>query len=103
MRCCWRSFGRAAPIFLLSLGFASAQTTAAGRSVPYPPNNTHPDPAWFVNVAQSAGLVMENVNGGVDSKKYIIETTGSGVAIIDYDNDGWPDIFLVNGTTLDET
>jgi len=43
---------------------------------------------------------MENVNGGVDSKKYIIETTGSGVAILDYDNDGWPDIFLVNGSTL---
>ena len=46
---------------------------------------------------------MENVNGGVETKKYIIETTGSGVAIFDYDNDGWPDIFLVNGTTLDET
>ena len=45
---------------------------------------------------------MENVNGGVETKKYIIETTGSGVAIFDYDNDGWPDIFLVNGTTLDE-
>jgi enediyne biosynthesis protein E4 len=44
---------------------------------------------------------MQNVNGGVDTKKYIIETTGSGVAIIDYDNDGWPDIFLVNGTTLE--
>ena len=44
---------------------------------------------------------MLNVNGGVTTKKYIIETTGSGVAVIDYDNDGWPDIFLVNGTTLD--
>jgi hypothetical protein len=44
---------------------------------------------------------MLNVNGGVTTKKYIIETTGSGVAVIDYDNDGWPDIFIVNGTTLD--
>ena len=43
---------------------------------------------------------MTNVFGGVDTKKYIIETTGTGVAIFDYDNDGWPDIFLVNGTTL---
>jgi len=31
--------------------------------------------------------------GGIDTKKYIIETTGTGVAIFDYDNDGWPDIF----------
>jgi hypothetical protein len=44
---------------------------------------------------------MENVNGGVNTKNYIIETTGSGVAIFDYDNDGWPDIFLVNGTTIE--
>ena len=44
---------------------------------------------------------MSEIFGGVDSKKYIIETTGSGVAIFDYDNDGWPDIFLVNGTTLE--
>jgi hypothetical protein len=44
---------------------------------------------------------MFNVFGGKDTKKYIIETTGTGVAIFDYDNDGWPDIFLVNGTTLE--
>ena len=44
---------------------------------------------------------MTNVFGGEDTKKYIIETTGTGVAIFDYDNDGWPDIFLVNGTTLE--
>ena len=43
-----------------------------------------------------------NVFGGVDTKKYIIETTGTGVAIFDYDNDGWPDIFIVNGTTLED-
>ena len=44
---------------------------------------------------------MTTVFGGKDTKKYIIETTGTGVAILDYDNDGWPDIFLVNGTTLE--
>ncbi len=37
---------------------------------------------------------MTDVNGGVKSKRYIIESTGSGVAILDYDNDGWFDIFL---------
>ncbi|MGB7434408.1 MAG: CRTAC1 family protein [Candidatus Acidiferrum sp.] len=46
---------------------------------------------------------MKNVFGGVDSKKFIIETTGTGVAIFDYDNDGWPDIFVVNGTTLTDS
>src|SRR5205814_6672937 len=57
--------------------------------------------AWFTDVAESAGLAMQNVFGGLETKKYIIETTGTGVAIFDYDNDGWPDIFLVNGTRLE--
>ncbi len=57
--------------------------------------------ADFEDVAEKAGLTMMNVFGGVDTKKYIIETTGTGVAIFDYDNDGWPDIFIVNGTTLE--
>ncbi|HTJ88528.1 MAG TPA: CRTAC1 family protein [Terriglobales bacterium] len=74
----------------------------ATQAVPYQADGSHPGPAWFINVAPQAGLRMENVNGGVDTKKYIIETTGSGVAIFDYDNDGWPDIFLVNGTTLND-
>ena len=56
--------------------------------------------AYFIDEAQKAGLTMHNVFGGVDTKQYIIETTGTGVAIFDYDNDGWPDIFIVNGTTL---
>jgi hypothetical protein len=64
---------------------------------------TEPRPriANFVDVAEKSGLTMMNVFGGKDTKKYIIETTGTGLAIFDYDNDGWPDIFLVNGTTLE--
>jgi hypothetical protein len=57
--------------------------------------------AYFTDVATKSGLTMTNVFGGIETKKYIIETTGTGVAIFDYDNDGWPDIFLVNGTTLE--
>ncbi|HET8967657.1 MAG TPA: CRTAC1 family protein [Candidatus Acidoferrum sp.] len=58
--------------------------------------------AYFVDQASKAGLTAKITFGGVDSKKYIIETTGTGVAIFDYDNDGWPDIFVVNGTTLEQ-
>jgi hypothetical protein len=60
-----------------------------------------PPIADFTDIAAKAGLTMTTVFGGTDTKKYIIETTGTGVAIFDYDNDGWPDIFLVNGTTLE--
>ena len=56
--------------------------------------------ASFTDIAEKAGLKAQNVFGGLNTKKYIIETTGNGVAIFDYDNDGWPDIFLVNGTRL---
>ncbi len=57
--------------------------------------------ANFTDIAEKAGLTMQNVFGGINTKKYIIETTGTGVAILDYDNDGWPDIFIVNGTKLE--
>ena len=65
------------------------------------PSNSSPQIANFADIAEKAGLTMMNVFGGKETKKYIIETTGTGVAIFDYDNDGWPDIFLVNGTTLE--
>ncbi len=57
--------------------------------------------AHFEDVAAKAGLTMTDIFGGVNTKTYIIETTGAGVAVFDYDNDGWPDIFFVNGTTLE--
>ena len=56
----------------------------------------------FRDIAAAAGLTAPNVYGGVATKKYILEMTGNGAAIFDFDNDGQPDIFLVNGARLDE-
>jgi len=71
---------------------------AVGQNQTSPPKNSI---AYFTDVAQKSGLTAPIVFGGRDTKKYIIETTGTGAAIFDYDNDGWPDIFIVNGTTLE--
>ncbi|HEY4354569.1 MAG TPA: CRTAC1 family protein [Acidobacteriaceae bacterium] len=73
---------------------------ASQRRSPHPPEAGHTGPAWFVDVAPQAGITVRNVNGSAEAKRYIIESTGSGVAIIDYDRDGWPDIFLVNGQEM---
>jgi hypothetical protein len=56
--------------------------------------------ARFVDLAPSAGLTATTTIGGARAKEYILETTGGGAAILDYDDDGWPDIFLVNGSRL---
>jgi len=77
---------------------AFSRYVAPAQAETNPPGNTI---AYFTDVAQKAGLTVPIVFGGKDTKKYIIETTGTGAAIFDYDNDGWPDIFLVNGTTLE--
>ena len=55
----------------------------------------------FRNTAREAGLNAVTVFGGKDTNKYLLETTGSGVAVLDYDGNGWLDIFLVNGSTLE--
>src|SRR6266481_542420 len=55
----------------------------------------------FRDIAAAAGLTAPNIYGGVTAKKYILEMTGNGAAIFDFDNDGKPDIFLVNGARLE--
>ena len=55
----------------------------------------------FLNVARESGLSAKTIFGGEHKNKYLLETTGCGVAFYDYDNDGWLDIFLVNGTRLE--
>jgi hypothetical protein len=58
-------------------------------------------PIRFEDVALVAGLTEPTIFGGISHSRYILETTGCGAAFIDYDNDGWIDIFLVNGTRLE--
>ena len=55
----------------------------------------------FTDIAAAAGLNAKTIYGGEHKNKYLLETTGCGVAFYDYDNDGWLDIFLVNGWRLE--
>jgi len=58
-------------------------------------------PILFQDIAAQAGLTKWQHTMGTPEKSYIPETVGSGVGLIDYDNDGWLDIYLVNGSTFD--
>jgi len=94
-------------IILLDLvsGGAQAQmgvATGGGVAVP-----AQPLPAGmkapvidYRDIAADAGLSNVNTSGSERGKLYIIESTGMGIAIVDYDNDGLPDIFMVNGGRL---
>jgi enediyne biosynthesis protein E4 len=80
----------------LSLHLSKSASQNAGRQ-----SKATAPIAHFTDIAAKAGLTAPVIFGGENTKKYIIETTGTGVAIFDYDNDGWPDIFIVNGTKLE--
>jgi enediyne biosynthesis protein E4 len=58
-------------------------------------------PVVFLDDTHKAGLDTWTHHMGTTEKKYILETNGSGVCLLDYDNDGWLDIYLVNGSTYD--
>ncbi|MGD0156923.1 MAG: CRTAC1 family protein [Terracidiphilus sp.] len=58
-------------------------------------------PVVFEDDSDKAGLTRWTHKMGTKEKKYIIETNGSGIGLIDYDNDGWLDIYVVNGSTFD--
>jgi hypothetical protein len=92
----------------LSMGQSKpgAQQSYEAKPVPPPPGPASPISGTplgveFVDVATRSGLRAETIYGGQSKNKYLLETTGCGVAFYDYDQDGWLDIFLVNGWRLE--
>ena len=77
-------------------GMASRGLTQRPRAAP----SGRPFAAHFTDVSARAGLVAPVIYGEVNRKEYILEADGCGCAFIDYDNDGWMDIFLLTGTRL---
>jgi enediyne biosynthesis protein E4 len=84
---------------LFSLGLVQPATPPT-RSVPAAPPGA-PSNVRFTDITRESGVgVFQHVSGGA-AKNFIIETTGSGVGLLDFDRDGWLDIYLVNGGTLE--
>jgi enediyne biosynthesis protein E4 len=73
---------------------------AAPRSGSVPAANSHSSEICFEDTAASAGISAQMICG-TPEKKWIMEANGSGCAWLDYDNDGWMDLLIVNGSTLD--
>jgi len=77
-------------------------TVAAFRHAAYPASQPTSWPVSFVDVAKQAGLVHPSIYGGMDRKRFITETNGSGVALFDFDDDGLLDALVLSGTRLAE-
>lgn len=90
-------FAGAIALVCFAQGISTRNAVPEARQSP----SGRPFPATFVDVAQEAGLHLRYTSGNEQSKKYIIEANGSGVAFLDYDRDGRQDIFLVNGSRLE--
>jgi enediyne biosynthesis protein E4 len=82
---------------LLGQGISSRGVKAQPRGKP----SGRPFLSRLTDISKHAGLIHPIVYGGVDSKSYIIEVVGCGIAFIDYDNDGWVDLFVLSGTRLE--
>jgi hypothetical protein len=95
-----KSLSRSAAVFSLESVLALARPLWSQSAAP-----AQPKPGTlgvsFLNVGRESGLNVKTIFGGEHKNKYLLETTGCGVAFYDYDNDGWLDIFLVNGTRLE--
>ncbi|GGA72384.1 RNA-binding protein [Edaphobacter acidisoli] len=90
----------AAPQSTMQRPTYNATPHAAPKQLPSPVLGT-PLGVSFIDVARQSGLNARTIYGGEHHNKYLLETTGCGVAFYDYDHDDWLDIFLVNGFRLE--
>ena len=96
------SFRLAVLLFLaIGIGYFSHGGTVQTRRQDERVSQTKDSPAHFVDITKESGIGFQ-YNSAHTSRKYLIETMGAGVALFDYDNDGRLDVFLVNGTPLDD-
>ena len=91
------SIAAAVGVLCLAQGISTRNASPVPKAAP----SGLPFPVTFVDTAQDAGLRMKFTSGGQESKKYIIEANGTGVAFLDFDGDGRQDAFLVNGSRLE--
>jgi hypothetical protein len=111
--CAQNRFGRLIPFIALVLSLMATHSgyaqmgVATGNGVATPakplPPGMKPPTVRYEDIATQAGLTGVNVSGNEANKQYIVETTGTGVAIFDYDNDGLPDILFVNGDRFQQS
>jgi enediyne biosynthesis protein E4 len=81
--------------------FAQGMSPHSTKAQPRSAASGRPFNAHFTDVAAAAGLVAPTIYGSADHKDYILEAVGCGCAFLDYDNDGWVDIFILSGTRLE--
>ena len=97
-------FAILAGLIVAATSFATSAQRAKRPASSYPRNSASTghdrNSISFADVARAAGIDF-HLTCGSPSKRFIMETMCGGVAVFDYDNDGWMDIYLVNGSTLD--
>ena len=92
-----------------SSGMSSGQSTGAAAKAIYDEQHrpitaggfVDKGPVIFADISKQSGIASWSHVMGTPDKQFILDADGSGVGLIDYDNDGWLDIYLVNGSTFD--
>ena len=85
-------------VVLAAQGIATRDVKPVAREKP----SGKPWPSRLVNIAKQAGLTQPIIYGAEKNVQYLAETSSGGIALLDYDGDGWLDIFIVGGTRFED-